>query len=270
MSFFSRLDQAVLPALGNAMARLTRGAARMRVFTIGAGVLAAAVTFVAVYAATRAPVAGDPTIGDVVRVGAADGDSIAAYLQGTKTRLAALPDGSAEVYALVSFTAYLAPDRLPPALSSVPVSSVFARVPLPGVQTELIRLGAYKIPDDVIAGMDTTALRKDDEAADYRRTLQKAADKPDDIRQVYASGADVATAEATAYRQHCSCVYAAVVHAAPAALRALAQRPEVRAVDPAAEVKRLDRTVFLPPLPEQTDRVRPVGDSLSGSSSAGD
>jgi hypothetical protein len=50
-----------------------------------------------------------------------------------------------------------------------------------------------------------------------------------------------------------------VVHAAPAALRALAQRSEIRAIDPASEVKRLDRTVFLPPLPEQTDRVRPVG-----------
>ena len=258
MSFFSRLDQAVLPALGNTLARLGRGAARMRVFTIGAGVLAAAVTFGAVYAVTRAPVAGDATIGDVVRVGVADGDSVPVYVASTKQQLAVLPDGT-EVYALVSFSAYLAPDRLPAALSSVSVSSVFARVPLSGVQTELIRLGAYRLPDDVIAGMDATAARKDDEAADYRRTLQKATDKPDDIRQVYASDADVATAEATAYRRHCSCVYAAVVHAAPAALRALAQRSEVRAVDPASEVKRLDRTVFLPPLPEQTDRVRPVG-----------
>jgi hypothetical protein len=258
VSVFSRLDQALLPAVGNALARLGRGAARMRGFAIGAGVLAAAVTFVAVYAATRAPVAGDPTIGDVVRVGVSDGDSVPAYVASTKQQLAALPDG-AEVYALVSFSAYLAPDRLPAALSSVSVSSVFARVPLAGVQTELIRLGAYKLPDDVIAGMDATAARKDDEAADYRRTLQKAADKPDDIRQVYAGDADVATAEATAYRRHCSCVYAAVVRAAPAALRALAQRSEVRAVDPASEVKRLDRTVFLPPLPEQTDRVRPVG-----------
>jgi hypothetical protein len=263
VSVFSRLDQAVLPAVGNALARLGRGAARMRVFTIGAGVLAAAITFVAVYAATRAPVAGDPTIGDVVRVGVSDGDSVPAYLASTQQQLAALPDGT-EVYALVSFSAYLAPDRLPAALSSVSVSSVFARVPLAGVQTELIRLGAYKLPDDVVAGMDAAAMRKDDEAADYRRTLQKVPDggagtNSDDIRRVYASDADVATAEATAYRRHCSCVYAAVVRAAPAALRALAQRSEVRAVDPASEVKRLDRTVFLPPLPEQTDRVRPVG-----------
>jgi hypothetical protein len=258
VSLFSRIDGAVLPALGDALARLGRGARRMRVFTIGAGVLAAVVTFLAVYAATRAPVAGDPTIGEVVRVGVADGDSVPAYVASTKRQLAALPDGT-EVYALVSFAAYLGPDRLPAALGSVSVSSVFARVPLRGVQTELIRLGAYKLPDDVIAGMDATAARKDDEAANYRRTLQKATDKPEDIRQVYASDADVATAEATAYRQHCSCVYAAVVHAAPAALRALAQRSEIRAVDPASEVKRLDRTVFLPPLPEQTDRVRPVG-----------
>jgi hypothetical protein len=251
VNLLSRIDQAVLPALGNALAR-------MRGFTIGAGVLGVTVTLLAVYAANRAPVAGDPTIGDVVRVGVGDGDSVPAYVAATKQQLAVLPDGT-EVYALVSFTAYLAPDRLPAALNSVSVSSIFARVPLPGVQTELIRLGAYKLPDDVIAGMEATAERKDDEAANYRRTLLKATDKPEDIRQVYASDADVAAAEATAYRRHCSCVYAAVVHAAPAALRALARRSEIRAVDPASEVKRLDRTVFLPPLPEQTDRVRPVG-----------
>jgi hypothetical protein len=258
VSRLSRLDDAVLPALGNTMARLGRGARRMRMFTVGAGVLAAMATFVAVYAATRAPVAGDPTIGDVLRVGVSDGDSISAYVASTKQQLAALPDGT-EVYALVSFTAYLAPDRLPAALGSVSLSSVFTRVPLPGVQTELIRLGAYNVPDDVIAGMDATAARKDDEAANYRKTVQKATDTPEDLRQLYASDADIATAEASAYRQHCSCVYAAVVHAAPVALRALAQRAEIRAVDPASEVKRLDRAVFLPPLPEQADRVRPVG-----------
>jgi hypothetical protein len=77
---------------------------------------------------------------------------------------------------------------------------------------------------------------------------------------VYASGAEVATAEAAAYRRHCSCVYAAVVHAAPAALRALADRPEVRVVDPAPEIRRLDRTVFLPPLPDQVTRAEPPAD----------
>lgn len=257
------LDQRILPPVGNVFARLTRGALRMRVFTVSAAMLATTVTLVAVYSASRGSRLGDPTIGDVVRVGVAEGDAIPEYVRASKAQLDALP-ASPEVYALVSFVAYLAPERLKsalkPALWPVSISSVFARVPLPGVQTELVRLGAYQVPEDVIAAMDSTAARKDDEAANYRKLLEKSTDKPDDVRQVYASGAEVASAEATAYRQHCSCVYAAVVHASPAALRALAERPEVRVVDPAAEVRRLDRTVFLPPLPEQADRAGPPAD----------
>ncbi|MEV4386571.1 hypothetical protein AB0J68_12800, partial [Micromonospora sp. NPDC049580] len=41
----------------------------------------------------------------------------------------------------------------------------------------------------------------------------------------------------------------------------VAARPDVRAVDPAPEVYRLDRTVFTPPLPEQRDVVRPPADT---------
>jgi len=70
----------------------------------------------------------------------------------------------------------------------------------------------------------------------------------------------VAQAEAEAYRQQCSCVYALIVRAAPAELAKLAERPEVRAVDPAPEARRLDRTVFLPPLPEQVGAARPPRD----------
>jgi hypothetical protein len=258
--WLTRLDQNILPPIGNAFARLGRGARRMKVFMVAAGLFAASVTFVAVYVASRSPSMGDPSVGDVVRVGVSDGGSVPAYVGQSADQLVALPDAG-EVYALVSFTAYLAPDRLVPALGVVSVSSVFARVPLPHTQTELVRLGAYKIPDDVTAAMEQTALRKDDEAANYRRLQEKTTSRPDELQQVYASGAEVAAAEATAYRRHCSCVYAAVVHASPPALRVLAGRPEVRTVDPAAEVRRLDRTVFLPPLPEQTDRVGPPDDT---------
>jgi hypothetical protein len=59
---------------------------------------------------------------------------------------------------------------------------------------------------------------------------------------------------AAGYRGLCACLYAAVVRATPAALDVVAARPEVRIVDPAPEVRRLDATVFLPPLPEQADR----------------
>jgi hypothetical protein len=242
------------------LARLGRGARRLPRFTAVSALLAVSVTFIAIYATRRDGGTGDLSLGDVVRVGAPQGTSIPAYVQAGRDELAALT-GTGEVYALVSFAAYLGPDQLGPVLSGVRVSSAFVRVPMPNAQTEIVRLGVQRLPDDVTAGMDATAERKEREAADYRKLLEKATDRPEDVRQVYASGAKVASAEAEAYRRHCSCVYAAVVHAAPAELRALAERTEVRVVDPAAEVRRLDRTVFLPPLPEQVDRVVPPPDN---------
>jgi hypothetical protein len=97
------------------------------------------------------------------------------------------------------------------------------------------------------------AERKDREARDYGERAAAAQDPG--VQESYRRAALTATAEATAYRTHCSCVYAAVVRAAPEALADLARRPGVRAVDPAPEVSRLDRAVFAPPLPEQTDVV---------------
>lgn len=63
------------------------------------------------------------------------------------------------------------------------------------------------------------------------------------------------------YRTGCACLYAAVVRAEPVAPRGVAARPEVRAVDPAPEVSRLDRTVFTPLLPEQREVARPPADA---------
>ena len=141
------------------------------------------------------------------------------------------------------------------------MSSVFARVPLPRTQTELVRLGAYKLPDDVVTAMDDTARRKADEAQHYRDLLARADGATGAARDVYLNGAIVADQEATAYREHCSCVYAAVVYAGPAALRAVAARPETRVVDPITDLQRLDRTVFLPPLPDQTTLAEPVAEA---------
>jgi hypothetical protein len=257
MKQLQHLDQRLLPPVGNVLARLFRGAQRLRLFTAIVGVVAVTATLLVVHQADRRR--SDPSLGDVLRVGVAEGASIPAYLLASRERLAALP-GTAPVYALVSFTAYLAPDRLTPVLAELSVSSVFARVPLPATQTELVRLGAYRVPDDVLAAMDETARRKTDEAQHYRDLLAKADGKPTEVRDVYVTGAIVAGNEATAYREHCSCVYAAVVYAPPAALRAVAARPETRAVDPITELQRLDRTVFLPPLPEQTTVAAPVAD----------
>jgi hypothetical protein len=111
--------------------------------------------------------------------------------------------------------------------------------------------------------MDRVAARKDSEAADYDRLVASlgGSDSERQLRAVYMSGQQIAAAEAAAYHSHCACVYAAVVRATPAALDQLAHRDDVRLVDPAPEVRRLDRAVFLPPLPEQRDRATPPDNS---------
>jgi len=247
----------LLPPVRDALLRVVRGAPG-GVLTAGAVVIGMALSVLAVYLVS--PSSSDDEVGTVVRVGVSEGDSLPAYVAHTRAVLAALPDG-AERYALVSFTAYLAPDRLTPVLAPVGVSSVFTHVSLPRTQTELLRLGAYQIPQDVVAAMDLTAQNKDAEAANFTR-MQRLAQGHDDARaQVYAAGALITSEEATAYRQHCSCVYAAVVRGTPGSLRSLVGRGEVRAVDLVPAPTRLDRTVFLPPLPEENGTVWPAEDS---------
>jgi hypothetical protein len=264
-----RIDDRVLPPLARAMARLGRGHTRLRLLTGAAVASATAVLVAAAWAVDQRP-AGDPTVGDVVKVGVVDGQSIPGYLASSRTELTRLlsapPTGSpgGETYALVTLSAYLAPNRLTPILGGVSVSAIYARVPLANTQTSIERVSAYRIPDDVVSGMRRVAADKEKEAADYRaldRTLTGDGERERALRAVYESGARVAAAEATAYRSRCACVYAAVVRAAPAALDRVARHREVRAVDPAPEVRRLDRAVFLPPLPEQMDVVHPPADA---------
>jgi hypothetical protein len=135
-------------------------------------------------------------------------------------------------------------------LGGTAVAEVYARAPLPGTVTPVVRIPAYRLPDDVVAGMLTEAAHRDREQADYRR-LGDHAGTVVRLRQAYETAAAVAAAEAHAYRRKCACVFAAVVRGDPPALHRVARRAEVRAVDPAPEVHRLDRVEFRPPLPEE-------------------
>ncbi|MDG4805295.1 hypothetical protein O7634_00800 [Micromonospora sp. WMMD1120] len=262
-----QLDQRLLPRLSRTVARLGDRSARSGVLTWAAVLSAAAVLGTAVWAVDDTPV-GDRTVGEVTRVGVSEGDSVPGYLRSAAADLAALhasaQTAEGTTYALVTLDTYLPPQRLAQVLGDVPVSTVFGRVPLPGRQTEIVKIPALRVPDDVLAGMARVATRKDDEAADYRARAAavRGADAGErELRERYLGGAEVAAAEAAAYRLGCSCVYAAVVRATPVVLRGVATRPDVRAVDPAPEVYRLDRTVFTPPLPEQRDVVRPPADT---------
>ncbi|HEX8345143.1 MAG TPA: hypothetical protein VF657_10490 [Actinoplanes sp.] len=198
---------------------------------------------------------------DLVRVGVVEGQSVPGYLESSRGELADLlrPPAAggapvADTYALVTLSAYLGPDHLAGVLAGVPVAEVYARVPMTGVHTQVVRIPAYRLPEDVVGGMLALAERRDREQADYRHlggTLSGGGAAEDRLRRAYEGAAQVATVEAAAYRTACACVFAAVVRAAPAVLDQLVHRPEVRVVDPAPEVRRLDQAEFRPPLPEE-------------------
>jgi len=248
-----RLDAALLPPVARLITRLSRPTGQTGMLTAVSLVSVTVVALTAVWVVER-PRDGVPA-GDVVRVGVPDGGSVPGYVAESARELDALPGdepGAVPPYALVMFSAYLAPDRLTAVLDGAAVSEVFTKVPLPGMQTQIARIPAQRIPEDVVAGMLLFAERKEREARDYQDRAAAVTGTPEEtrLRPVYETSARVALAEATAYRTHCSCVYAAVLRAAAPQLRRLAARPGVRAVDPAPEVRTLDRAVFLPPLPE--------------------
>lgn len=232
--------------LGAPAARLIRGARRLPRFTLVALLITGTVVVVTRWGGPDRT--GDRTLGASIRVGVEHGASIPAYLDQAGGRLAGLDPGQ-PVVALVGFDRYIGPDELAPALAGGSAAMVLARLPLPGSQTQLVRLTATRLPEDVVAGMEATARRKEVEATGYARLLAESADP--ERRVVHQTGARIASAEAAAYRAHCACVYAAVIRAERSTLEAIAGRPGVRLVDPAPEVRTLDRAVFLPPLPEQ-------------------
>ncbi len=260
------LDEVVVPRLAGGMARIAgwgpSGRWRLRILTALALTGSAAVLVTVVWAShSTAPEGRQPVDRPVVHVGVAQGQSIPTYLASSRSELKAMltggdPEAPAETYALVSLRTYLAADRLTPVLGGVSVAEVYTRVPLVQGQTQIVKIPAFRLPDDVFTGMRQVAARKDTEANEFQglaAKLSEAIEAEGRLRQTYLMGAAIAAAEAAAYRGGCSCVYAAVVRATPAALDQIAARPEVRAVDPAPEVRRLDQAVFLAPLPEQQD-----------------
>jgi len=263
------LDEIVLPRLARGLRRIVgavpgvgMGAGSRSL--IGVAVLSlVAIGATAIYVKTR-PAPVDDTTGDVVRVGVSDGDKVADYLAQTRSELTSLArSGTGETVALVSFDAYREPAALPALLAGVTTVRVYARVPLPKVQTEIVSFPVHTLAADVPAAMKRTATTKEraaTEAEQLAAGLNGSGAKEAELRAFYRQDAQVSRAEAGAYRRLCACTYGAVVRADAAALTRLAQREGVRVVDAAPESRRLNRTVFLPLQPEQLLVVTPPAD----------
>lgn len=259
-----RLDGRVLPWLSGGRLRVGRHRQR-RPYLTGLGLSLLTVALVATAWAVRDR---PPDQVETVRVGVLEGQSVPGYVKASKQALDRLRGSRATagkpVYALVSLTAYLGPDRLPPVLAGVRVHRVYARVPLATVATQVTTIDASRLPADVDAGMARLAADRLRIAQDFTGlAAQQTGTDQTAVRQraQYQAEAQGFQAEALAYQQHCSCVFGAVVRATPAALAQLAGRPAIRAVDPAPQVTSLAHALFSPPLPEQTGTAGPPDDS---------
>ncbi|MEU4691227.1 hypothetical protein [Actinoplanes sp. NPDC023714] len=221
--------------------------------------VAAILALIAVLAGIdRGTPAGEAT-GEVVRVGVVEGQSITGYEDAARHEVEALTL-SGDTWALVTLWDYAAPASLPDLLAGATVAQVYARVPLPDARTPVTRIPVYRLPGDVTDGMLAAAVTRDREEAEYRRlseALTGDGRNEQRLRAAYQAAARTAAAEAAAYRAGCDCVFAAVVRAAPEVLGNLAGAPVVRVVDPAPEVRQLDRTEFRPPLPEEGETATP-------------
>jgi len=118
----------------------------------------------------------DDGAADVVRVGVVEGQSVPGYLNSSRGELAALvrAPSPGETWALVSLSAYVSPDQLPAVLGGATVAEVYARAPLGATQTQVVRIPAYQLPDDVVAGMLNAAVSRDRERADYTQLERHA------------------------------------------------------------------------------------------------
>jgi hypothetical protein len=201
----------------------------------------------------RAP-AGHPNP-DVVQVGLVEGETVPGYLAAAGSELSTMvrTEPGAPIWALVSLDAYRSATDLTRMLDGVAVAQVYLRAPQAGPMTQVVRIPVYRMPDDVVAGMLSAAVGRDRERAGYEHLSDEVAGSDVGqarLRSAYETAARTAADEANAYRRGCSCVFAAVVRATPPTLAGIARHDGVRTVDPAPEVRALDRTQFRPPLPE--------------------
>ena len=269
MRGLTRLDAVVLPRLARGARRIGRFTRRspggsLTAFAVGLAVIVSGVLVVQSMGHRR-PIQPDQS----AWVGVTNGELIVNYLAESRDRLAQLTATAPDrpVYALVSFTDYLTPNEVTSLVlmavattgadSSGQLTTVYAkaRVQVPHRQTTVVTLSANKIPDDLVATMLGTADAKDAEAAQ-----DEAANRPGgpDL-----DGAALARIEAAAYRNRCACIFALIVRGVPASLNRLAAQKYTRVVDPAPQVvdPAPNVTAYVPPLPEQSDRMTSPVDS---------
>ncbi|MEU5408838.1 hypothetical protein [Nocardia asteroides] len=174
------------------------------------------------------------------RLGPAQGERVEDYLADARTSLAG--GDTDRHWALVSFTDYLTPDRIPAAAGGLRISGVIQHVPIDRVQTPVVTVATP-------AG-DEPARNSADAAAGLLLAQQFR-----DPRS-----AEIARVTAARLRANCACTAGMVVRGTLPQLRELATTPGVRAVQALPADAIAGRFAVAPLLPEATGVVAPTPD----------
>lgn len=190
----------------------------------------------------------DPLPPPGASLGPESGQLVATYL---RTAAADLADATGEAprWALLTPTEALTPAAAATLAEGTRTSRVLLRVPVPRVQTPLV---AVEVADQ----HGPTALGAEVAGAQARAgsTLTRAA------ATETGRGARVDAVAGARLRAGCACVVGVLLRGSPAALRAVAARAQVRAVQPAPAGAAYGRLAVSPLLPQQTRTVSPGPD----------
>ena len=204
---------------------------------------------------SREPIGGQDDPNAVRLVGAPDGTDVTEYTADSRTELRRMAEESDTAsWALVSLDRYLGPVSLAELIGDLPVARAYIRVPMKNAPSQPVGIVVSELPGDLADGMRRVGDRKEADAAEYARAAQALAGAGDtssrDRARQYENGARISRTEAKAYKRLCACAYGVVVRADGDQLAELASRSEVRVIDPAPEVARPERAVFVPLRPE--------------------
>ncbi|MFI5503625.1 hypothetical protein ACIA5E_31590 [Nocardia asteroides] len=174
------------------------------------------------------------------RLGPAQGERVEDYLADARASLTG--GDSDQHWALVSFTDYLTPDRIPTAAGGLRISGVIQHVPIDRVQTPVITVATP-------ASVETA--RNSADAAAGLLLAQQFRDP---------RSAEIARVTAARLRANCACTAGIVVRGTLPQLRDLAATPGVRAVQALPADAIAGRFAVAPLLPAATGVVAPTPD----------
>ncbi|BDU05772.1 hypothetical protein [Nocardia cyriacigeorgica] len=178
------------------------------------------------------------------RLGPEQGESVAEYLARARDSLSGTD--SAEHWALVSFTEYQSPHRLPELAGGLRIGRVLYQVPLPRVQTQLVTV---QVP-----ATEEVVLRSAEDAAWQLLDQLRRATAIDERTE------KVITVSAARLREGCACAVGLIVRGTLDQLRDLAARNGIRAVEALPADAVAGAFAVVPLLPDATGVIGPTPD----------